>query len=170
MKALSCVIIRIMAVFFFVKGLFAVESLVTTIFYFFSNPGESGIVLNWSVILPPLFMIITAIILWLCAEQIANLIVKGLDADFSTDFNFYMLLKLSLITVGIVLVANAVPDLLSDIYAINRYQDMLNESNTIKHVSSIISNSVRLIFGIWFILGFKGIGELVKKLGRAGIQ
>jgi hypothetical protein len=159
-----------MSVFFFIKGLYAVESLVTTIFYFFSNSDQSGIVLNLSVIFPPFFMLITAIVLWVCAERIANLVVKGLDMDFSTDHNFDMLLNLSIITVGIVLAANAVPGLISDLYILSRYQDMLNESNTIKHVSSIISNSVRLIFGIWFILGFKGIGELVKKLGRAGIQ
>lgn len=169
MKALSHVIIKIMAVFYFIRSLFYIESVVNTIIYVFAKP-ESGMesIINWSYIITPAFMVLISILLWIFADNISNAIVKGMDESVEARYDFDILLNLALIIVGIVLAVMAVSDLISAIYSITQYKN-ISDRIADKNVSDIIANALRLIIGVWFTFGFKGLGDMIKRLGRAGV-
>ena len=91
MKALSYILIRIMAIFYFASSLFYIESIIYAVMAAYSNSaGDTGTVINWAVVFIPVLKLLTSIILWVFAKRISDAVLKGFEGTMEEKFDFGM--------------------------------------------------------------------------------
>lgn len=177
MKALSYILIRIMAVYFFVWNLYYISSTVASLSSMYLNPPADIVdfssVLNiskWalSLALTPVLMLTISILLWIFAKRISGAITKGIEDTAEPKFDYEILLNLVFIIVGIFLAVMAIPGLVSNIYSlIHNNINVVDVSS--RYIANIITEAVKIVIGAVFIFGFKGLARFAKKLGTAGV-
>lgn len=177
MKALSHVLIKIMAVYFFVWNLYYIGSDVASLTSMYLNPPADIVdfnsvlnIFNWALTLAltPVLMLIISILLWIFAKRISNAVTKGIEETTEFKFDYNILLNLVFIIVGIFIAVTAIPGLVSNIYSL-----IHNNINVVdisgKYIANIITEALKIIIGVLFVFGFKGLARFVKKLGTAGV-
>lgn len=168
MKGLSFVFIRIMAVYFFVWNLYYAGNAVASILSVSSQQTDTAGIIYWAAIIPPILMLIVSSLLWMLAKHISVVLVKGIGDKDDSNFDFSLLLNLSFVVIGLVMTAFAIPSIISNIYSWVHIS--ANGSDVpYKLVANVITDVLKLLIGVWFVFGFRGLADFVKKLGRAGI-
>lgn len=168
MKALSYILIRIMAVYFFVWNLYHVGSAVTYLTSKYVNQPADIADLILNLALTPVLMLVVSILLWIFAKRISGAIIKGIEDTAESKFDYNILLNLVFIIVGIFLAVMAIPGLVSNIYSlIHNNINVVDVSNS--YIAKIITEAIKIVIGAVLIFGFKGLARFAKKLGTAGV-
>ncbi len=145
MKSLAKIAIRMMALFYIVKGISGLPSFL----YYMGRIGDSegfNTPMEYaSVLLPIGICILTGIILWFVAGAITNKMIDKEEELATFPLPVVQALQVALIIIGVVMVVNSVPVLVSNIYLHGKYDGF----QTIFSVNSeLIEQSVKIVIGI----------------------
>ncbi len=161
MKILTKVAIRMMALFYMVKG---ISNLPSILYYIgimgngesFNTPMEYA-----SVLLPIGIYILTGIILWIIADKISKSMLDEEDEMATFSLPMIQALQVALIIIGVVMILNAIPTLVSNMYLYGRIDGFIT-AYTAKSV--LIEQSVKIAIGILIVIFAPFITKNIFKL------
>lgn len=114
---------------------------------------------------PVLLLLFISMCLWLYTDEISQRMVKNLTISTQVSVNYQHLQSIAFSVVGAVILADALPMLVS---AIMHYA--MFESRKVDQLISIGSQGIKLLIGAWFLFGSQGIVGLIKSLRTAGLK
>lgn len=168
-KEIAYISIKVLAVFVFIKfisyfnGLFSVFNMVLSS----DTLSQTGVFTQTILIVgPTLLFLVVSMCLWLYADEFSDRMVKGLEVREKVSVNFEDLQSVAFSVVGVVIIADALPMLIS---AIIRSR-MMNLSQPIDIMISIGSQGLKLLMGIWLFLGSQGIVGFIRNSKTAGLK
>lgn len=88
----------------------------------------------------------------------------------SATFDLETVQILAFTIIGVLLIVNAVPSLIPalTVYAV------LHEHNVgqvgLESLSQLVDSAIRIILGLWLVLGSKGLVNLIKRIRTAGVK
>ncbi|HWQ41826.1 MAG TPA: hypothetical protein VN456_07295 [Desulfosporosinus sp.] len=166
---------RIISVYLLAKWLGLFGSSVVTLFYL---PPNTPTILGGVVSMA--FPVVIGILLWIFSAKLAGFMVKtpeGQEAEMmsatsatSATFDLETVQILAFTIIGVLLIVNAVPSLISalTVYAV------LPEHNVgqvgLESLSRLVDSAIRIILGLWLVLRSKGLVNLIKKIRTAGVK
>ncbi|MBF4691984.1 hypothetical protein [Fusibacter ferrireducens] len=173
-KLLSKIGIRLIALFFILSNFSYIVGAVITVV---NHLNQSNIIENYSLFLPIATMLLTfllGICLWIFADKIADHMIGKIQIEASKEELDYQKVQYVAFSVaGLLIISDAVPDLISALYqivALQKYTMNSLDKVSVAYHSQLITALLKSIFGIWLTLGSKGIINSIKKLKTAGLN
>lgn len=161
MKILTKVAIRMMALYYIIYGIMNISALIYHIGLIRDNEVFYGPVEYVSLSLPIVLSIIAGIILWIVAGKISNKILGKEDELATFPLPMIQTLQVALIIIGVVLILNGIPTLVSNIYLYGKL-DGFQTAFTVKSV--LIEQSVKIVIGILVVIFAPFITKNIFKL------
>lgn len=161
---------RIIGVYILTKWLGALCSSVVSLSYL---PPDTSTILNGVVSMA--FPVVIGVLVWIFSDKLSGFMVKskeGQDAEMmSVTFDLETVQIMALAITGVILIVNAVPSLISTltVYAVSPGPNV-NQVWLGQILSRLVDSSVRIILGLWLVLGSKGLVNYIKKIRTAGIR
>lgn len=170
MKALVKVSIKIMALYFLSVGIFNSIGLITSFAVQFYSVSKDISIMRF--IIMPVSYIGFGILFWNISDSISNKILSKTDSledKISLSISTDIVLKTSIIIVGVIAVVFSIPKIISGIFMISSLKGLEMSSLILKEKASVVENTVKTISGIVLIFGFRGICKMICNLGSFGI-
>lgn len=165
------VVIRILALYFIFLSVLNFGSVTAALIsMFFVKWSSQTALMNFSIMLNPIFMAVTGIIVWCLSDILAKLVVKNTGEVQNVSIDLELLQKAAITTVGIVMFAYSIPAVVSGVFSSIAAGGITNPSMRIRNTAAIIEAVIKLVIGIWLAVGSNGIAAIIKKLRNAGIQ
>ena len=159
--------LRLIAVYFFMTYLFYGVSAISYLLTLRVRPNESVDMGALFATMPMVFMFVISILLWIFAGKIASCFVgKSDDAVVSQEVDYERIQSIGFCIVGVLVMANAIPDLFGCIYQFTQlgYGDRLYGTS----IEKLITSGLKTVVGIWLVLGAQGIVNVLKKVRAVG--
>lgn len=159
--------LRLIALYFFMTYLFYGISAISYLLNLRGHSDESVDMGALFATMPVVFMLAISILLWVFAGKIAYCFVgKADDTDVTQEVDYDRIQSIGFCIVGVLVIANAIPDLLSCIYQFIQldYGDRLYGT----YIEKVINSGLKTVIGIWLVVGTQGILNLLKKVQAAG--
>ncbi|MDR3601136.1 MAG: hypothetical protein P4L49_11755 [Desulfosporosinus sp.] len=160
---------RIISVYLLAKWLGLFGSSVVSLFYLPPNmPTILGGVVSMA------FPVVVGILLWIFSAKLAGFMVKtpeDQDAEMmSATFDLESVQILAFTIIGVLLIVNAVPSLIPalTVYAVLPVHNVGQVG--LESLSRLVDSAIRIILGLWLVLGSKGLVNLMKKIKTAGVR
>lgn len=168
-KEVAYISIKVLAVFVFIKFISYFNGLSSSINMFLSRDslGQTSVFTQTILIVAPtLLFLVVSMCLWLYADEFSDRMVKGLEVGEKVAVNFEDLQSIAFSVVGVIIIADVLPMLIS---AIIRSR-MMDLSLPIDLMISIGSQGLKLLIGIWLFLGSRGIVGFIRNSKNAGLK
>ncbi|UWG98831.1 hypothetical protein LPY66_08595 [Dehalobacter sp. DCM] len=154
---------RIISVFLLAKWLGAFSNSVITLF---AMPSE-GPHLTYYVVASAIPLII-GVLIWIFADKLAGWMTGSTkQEEFPLTFDLDTAQIIVLTTAGLIMLANAIPSLISAATAYKIIMQGLPASSW-QIVSGLVDAAVRIIMGVCLTFGSHGIWNIIKKLRTFG--
>ncbi len=122
-----------------------------------------------------LIKLMAAVLLWLFADKISQLIVKDVEVDtvaIPTTIDYKKLQYITFAVVGLVLFFSSLPTFGSSIYM---FRELLSKGMMMKdtkeyytHISKIVTSGVQLVFGLCLLIGSRGFVNAIISIRNLG--
>lgn len=172
-KILTKIIIKLIALVFFMNYLVITISSAISLIEAMGQPGYNNIGIL-ATFTPMALMVLLGVLIWIFADKIADKLVgemKGQEIGQSIDY--YKIQCIAFSFAGVLVICSSLPELFSTIYQINTLPDQpINIPERIynDYQAKLIGSGIKTILGIWLLLGTKGIVNAIRKLRTAGIH
>jgi hypothetical protein len=174
-KDFVVIAIRLFALYFIV---IAVESIAINL-SFFTATDQTSRPFIFSSILVLITKFLVGIILWLFSTSLANIVMKNLSKDTSIlkGFTLDSFQKVAISLIGIIVLSSAIPELFEIIFSYifpetsSKYMRSLGMLGKMKAdipVVDLVKLAVKIVLGVWLLLGPKGIVGAVKVFWAKG--
>ena len=170
MKSLVRLSVKILALYFFSLGLFNSIGYISLLIF------QSDKVLfmsNFQVIIVPLCYLGFGVLFWNTSDYIANKLfnkTEDIEEGVSLNLSLEMFLSTLIFIVGIIVITNAFPKIISEIYVLITLKGLgASPTQIIRDKAAITENVIKLIIGCFLIFRFKGISRMIRKLQNFGI-
>jgi len=160
---------RIISVYLLANWLGVFGSSVVSLFYL--PPNTTGI-LN-GVVGMALPVVIGAL-LWIFSAKLAGFMVKPLEGQepemMAAAFDLDTVQVLAFTITGVFLLVNTIPSLVSalTVYAVLPEPSM--GQIWLETLRRLVDSVIRVILGLWLVLGSKGLVALIKKIRTVGVK
>lgn len=173
MRNLCKIILRIMAIYIGIRSIFYLQNLILYLgsVAFIKQGTEMYVILSYLFSFGILVAI--GVCLWIFADKFASSVVKE-DCIPQVSYNYEVLQMIAYTAVGIALLANAIPDLIGDVYKII-YMRILKDTINFKGIDTLqvtvplIVDFLKIVIGVFLVLGVKRIIRIIKLAREAGI-
>lgn len=161
---------RIMAIYFFIISLQHFPGFIASMIYFREQTRDAGynIVITLVMLLP---VLAASILLWTFADNISMKIVKeseeGIEAN-TTNYRNAAILAFALM--GMFVLTNAIPAFTISLieYKLIAAQDINQSSAYFSYLARVIGDGVKILLGLWLLLGARGITNIIRVLRELG--
>ena len=171
-KIFTKMCLRLIALYFFITYVFYGISAVTYLLEMGRDPNEQVDFGSLSAMMPMLIMIAVSILLWIFAGKLANCFVgKKEDTGIAQKIEYDKLQYIGFSIAGVLVVANAIPDLFACIYQLSEMSKMqmdYGDKLYSTYIEKTISASIQSALGLWLLFGSNGILKAIKKLRTVG--
>ncbi len=164
MKILTKVAIRMMALYYIIYGIMNLPTIIYYIGEIKGNEALYGPIQYMSILLPTVLSIIAGIILWIVAGKITNLMLDKEEELVAFPLLMAQALRVTLFIIGVVMILNGIPTLVSNIYLYNKL-DGFQTAFTV--ISVLIEQSVKIVIGIVIVIFAPFITKNIFKLVQA---
>lgn len=166
---------RLIAVFYMVTHVGFLPSAVVSIAGMKRNSDPAAVISIAEAFSPMVFVILLCFLLWIYAENISRLMVKGDEPEVPlSEVSYESLRIIAFSFAGVLIAAGALPELLSSatqtILMTSNKIISRGDGNYISLVARITGQVVKLLIGLWLILGARGIVGGIKYLRTAGVR
>lgn len=165
----SNIAIKLLAIFIIFRSFSHLAQAVT----FFVGPSIPSDIpskfLILMVILAPLF---AGILLWFSANKLSRFIMKGNETSNPTPISIKHLQVGLLSAAGLIILMISIPDFIQTIIVLFGDMNLVNDERVfhISHIAYLISETLRIIFGISLILGTSGWVKILDKFQSFGLK
>lgn len=165
---------RLLALYTFVQSMCLIPASLVTIFTYRSQINDFTQTIA-SIFSTGTFMLLMAILLWVFADRIAKIIIKDVtENNVHKEIDYSKIMAMVFSVIGIVVLVGAIPNLIKTIIQNNIVSSMnisFKETNMYaEYLSRIIGESVKVILGLWLLVGAKGIVKFVKIFRDYGLD
>lgn len=165
-RYISTIALRMMALFFFIMSINLLPNLIIQLVYY---KDKADMLLSMAMVIP---LLILSIMLWIFANGISEYIVKETtEVDEANDINYRNIAVLTFAAIGIYTIVQSLPQLISILvaYKVLVAQGMDGVSRMFgSYISRIIGEIIKILLGLWLLLGSQGITNAVKALRELG--
>lgn len=160
---------RIISVYLLANWLGLFGSSLASLFYLpLSMPGVlNGVV---GMALP----VVIGALLWIFSAKLAGSMVKPLESQepemMTATFDLDTVQALAFTITGVFLLVNAFPSLVSTLSVYAVLPEPRMEQMWLEALRRLVDAVIRIILGLWLVLGSKGLVDLIKKIRTAGVK
>jgi len=130
---------------------------------------QFGILNVFSQAVPFILIIFSSILLWYCAPLLSSTIFKSRDSEIRIDASLHDVQIMAFSIIGLFVIANALTDItkttLFNIFLTSFSHDADSEIKTYRNFF-IILLATKISFGLWLLLGSRGIVNFIKSMRR----
>ncbi len=162
--------LRIISVYLLANWLGAFSMSVVSLF---SYPLNTQVILNGvvSMAVPVLF----AILLWIYSDKLAGFMVKPKEKEesemMSVTFDLDSIQILAFTIIGVFLIVNAVPSIISAITIFAVMPEPGLDHFGLRNIClMVVTPVIKIMMGLWLILGGRGLVNLIKKVRTVGVK
>ena len=134
------------------------------------RPDYSSLLSSGSMML----LVVFSILLWIFADKISNhLVGEAPSGEIFQDNDYDKLQGILFCFAGVLILGNAIPILFSNVVQLiflGKEFALHNTDQYIPMVVNIISLLIKVLIGIWLLVGNKGIVRMVRRLQTAGVK
>jgi hypothetical protein len=171
-KVFTKICLRLIALYFFMTYIFYGITIISYLLKNLGNPDEQVDIGSVFAVMPMAIMAVISILLWIFAGKIANNFVgKEEDNDCTQNIDYDKVQYIGFCIVGVLVIANAIPNLSSCIYQLAEMSKMqIDYGNRLysTYIEKLISAVLQSVIGIWLVFGTKGILNAIKKIRTIG--
>lgn len=125
--------------------------------------------------IPPILLFALAVVLWFRADRFAGDMVSGKNTPGeSTAVGGEDVQVIAFSAVGVLVLAGAVPELFQFVSSLILQKSFqyhpFSETVSVYTLSRAIGLAVRLVIGLWLLLGARGLAGFIKTLREAGLR
>lgn len=165
-RDIAIILFRLLSIYSFIVAADMLADNVTKLF----NENYSSVQLLLRTTMPSALMMISGLMIWYISPALAARLSRDLTQDKNHVFSIHEMQEVAFSTIGLFILVNALPDLIYQLAVYYRVvlhlSDVKSSSLSLAGNLYLISLAIKLLLGIWLLIGSRRIVKIVSAMRR----